>query len=170
VRVECAATALYAGFDQVVPFLLQSCASTPTPARPTAATFAVSPTTAWARGRAAEALAAYAGVPNTYRFDASMQQREAETARSRPCSPAGARGGRRDALSLRARMEPRTHAARTRIALAYALMLLVGGGLVWLVCRAGAGSRPRHRARAPSRAPRSSARRPCRACCWPWWW
>lgn len=80
-RVECAATALRAGYVQVIPFLLQVLRiDTPAGARD-ARDFAVSPTTAWARGRAAAALSEYAGVPVTYRFDGSMAHREEEAAK-----------------------------------------------------------------------------------------
>jgi len=80
-RVECAATALYAGFDQCVPFLLQVLRIDTPAGLADARDFAVSPTTAWARGRAAEALSQYAGVPVTYRFDGPLASREAEAQR-----------------------------------------------------------------------------------------
>jgi hypothetical protein len=78
VRVECAATALAAGFDEVVPFLLQVLRIDTFAGRADARDFTVSPTTAWARGRAAEALSLRAGVPVTYRFDGSIPHREEE--------------------------------------------------------------------------------------------
>lgn len=81
VRVECAATALHAGFAQVVPFLLQVLRIDTYAGLRDERDFAVSPTTAWARGRAAEALSTYAGVPLTYRFDGSIEHREAEAER-----------------------------------------------------------------------------------------
>jgi hypothetical protein len=81
VRVECAATALHAGFTQVIPFLLQVLRIDTYAGLADERDFAVSPTTAWARGRAAEALSAHAGVPLTYRFDGSIAHREAEAAK-----------------------------------------------------------------------------------------
>jgi hypothetical protein len=81
VRVECAATALHAGYSQVIPFLLQVLRIDTFAGEKDARDFAVSPTTAWARGRAAEALSAYAGVSLTYRFDGSIAHREEEAAR-----------------------------------------------------------------------------------------
>jgi hypothetical protein len=81
VRVECAATALHAGFTQVIPFLLQVLRIDTYAGQADRRDFAVSPTTAWARGRAAEALSAHAGVPVTYRFDGSIAHREEEAAR-----------------------------------------------------------------------------------------
>ncbi len=80
VRVECAATALYAGFEQVIPFLLQVLRIDTWAGAADERDFAVSPTTAWARGRAADALALYAGVPLTYRTDGSIEHRESEAA------------------------------------------------------------------------------------------
>jgi len=81
VRVECATSALHAGFTEGIPFLLQVLRIDTFAGREDRRDFAVSPTTAWARGRAAEALSTYAGVPVTYRFDASIASREAETAK-----------------------------------------------------------------------------------------
>lgn len=81
VRVECAATALHAGFTQVIPFLLQVLRIDTYAGQADRRDFTVSPTTAWARGRAAEALSACAGVPLTYRFDGPIAQREEEAAR-----------------------------------------------------------------------------------------
>jgi len=81
VRVECAATALHAGFREVIPFLLQVLRIDTHAGRSDRRDFAVSPTTAWARGRAAEALSACAGVPLTYRFDGSIAHREEEAAK-----------------------------------------------------------------------------------------
>lgn len=93
VRVECAATALHAGFTQVIPFLLQVLRIDTHAGQADRRDFAVSPTTAWARGRAAEALSACAGVPLTYRFDGSIAHREEEAARLEalllPRGPAG---------------------------------------------------------------------------------
>ena len=73
VRVECAATALYAGYSQVAPFLLQVLRIDTWAGQQDLRDFAVSPTTAWARGRAAEALSQYAGVPLTYQIDGSIE-------------------------------------------------------------------------------------------------
>jgi hypothetical protein len=81
VRVECAATALHAGFTEVVPFLLQVLRIGTFAGQEDKRDFAVSPTTAWARGRAAEALSAHAGIPLAYRPDGSIAHREAESAR-----------------------------------------------------------------------------------------
>jgi hypothetical protein len=81
VRVECAATALHAGYAEVVPFLLQVLRIDTYAGQDDRRDFAVSPTTAWARGRAAEALSAHAGVPVTYRFDGSIAHREEEAAK-----------------------------------------------------------------------------------------
>jgi hypothetical protein len=81
VRVECAATALHAGYAQVIPFLLQVLRIDTYAGLADRRDFAVSPTTAWARGRAAEALSAHAGVPLTYRFDGSIAHRQEEAAK-----------------------------------------------------------------------------------------
>lgn len=81
VRVECAATALHAGFREVIPFLLQVLRIDTYAGQADRRDFAVSPTTAWARGRAAEALSTFAGVPLTYRFDGSIAHREEEAAK-----------------------------------------------------------------------------------------
>lgn len=81
VRVECAATALHAGYAQVIPFLLQVLRIDTFAGEKDVRDFAVSPTTAWARGRAAEALSVFAGVPLTYRFDGSIAHREEEAAK-----------------------------------------------------------------------------------------
>jgi len=81
VRVECAATALHAGFTEVVPFLLMVLRIDTPAGQADPRDFPVSPTTAWARGRAAEALSAFAEVPLTYRTDDSIAAREREAAR-----------------------------------------------------------------------------------------
>ena len=81
VRVECAATALYAGYEQVIPFLLQVLRIDTWEGQEDARDFAVSPTTAWARGRAAEALSLHAGVPLTYQPDGSIEHRQREATR-----------------------------------------------------------------------------------------
>jgi len=98
-RVECAATALYAGFPECIPFLLQVLRIDTPAGLADARDFGVSPTTAWARGRAAEALSLYAGMPVTYRFDAPLADREREAEQLadrllRPASGAGAAAGR----------------------------------------------------------------------------
>jgi len=81
VRVECAASALHAGFREVIPFLLQVLRIDTYAGLADRRDFAVSPTTAWARSRAAEALSACAGVPVTYRTDGSIAHREEEAAK-----------------------------------------------------------------------------------------
>lgn len=81
VRVECAATALHAGFTEVLPFLLMVLRIDTPAGQQDPRDFPVSPTTAWARGRAAEALSTYAGVPLTYRTDDSIEARQREAAR-----------------------------------------------------------------------------------------
>jgi hypothetical protein len=77
VRVECAATALHAGFTEVIPFLLQVLRIDTRAGQADRRDFAVSPTTAWARGRAAQALAAHAGIASPYPVDGSIEDREA---------------------------------------------------------------------------------------------
>jgi hypothetical protein len=81
VRVECAATALYAGFPAVIPFLLQVLRIDTFAGQKDLRDFAVAPTTDWARQRAAEALSAYAGVPVEYRVDGPIAQREEAAAK-----------------------------------------------------------------------------------------
>jgi hypothetical protein len=81
VRVECAATALHAGFTEGVPFLLQVLRIDTRAGERDVRDFPVAPTTAWARGRAAEALSIYAGVPLTYQTDASDDERAREAAK-----------------------------------------------------------------------------------------
>ncbi len=78
VRVECACTALHAGFDRVIPFLLKVLRIGTTIGRADERDFAVSDTSAWVRARAAEALSARAGVLVTYRADAPIAEREKE--------------------------------------------------------------------------------------------
>jgi len=80
VRVECAASALHAGFSEVVPFLLMVLRIDTPAGAADPRDFPVSPTTAWARGRAAEALSTYAGVALTYRTDDSIEGRQREAA------------------------------------------------------------------------------------------
>jgi hypothetical protein len=81
VRVECAATALHAGHEAVIPFLLQVLRIGTWDGEKDQRDFAVSPTTAWARGRAAEALSLYAGLPLTYQIDGSIEHRQEEAAK-----------------------------------------------------------------------------------------
>ncbi len=78
VRVECACTALAAGFDRVVPFLQKVVRIGTWIGEQDERDFAVSDTSAWVRSRAAEALSARAGVPVTYRADAPIADRERE--------------------------------------------------------------------------------------------
>jgi len=76
VRVECAATALHAGIDRVIPFLLQVLRiGTPDGLRDSL-DFTPPETTAWARGRAAEALSLRAGVPLSFHPDGSIDARQ----------------------------------------------------------------------------------------------
>lgn len=77
VRVECAATALHAGFTEVIPFLLEVLRIETPAGLADRRDFAVSPTTAWARGRAAQALAAHVGRPSRYPVDGPIADREA---------------------------------------------------------------------------------------------
>ena len=81
VRVECAATALYAGFPEVVPFLLQVIRIDTFAGRQDTRDFTPSPRTAWARERAAEALSLYVGVQKTYQADGPIELREKEAAK-----------------------------------------------------------------------------------------
>ena len=81
VRVECACTALAAGYDQVIPFLLMVLRIGTWEGADDERDFAESTTTAWARTRAAQALSARAGVPVTFRADASIPDREREVRR-----------------------------------------------------------------------------------------
>jgi len=81
VRVECAATALHMGFDQVIPFLLQVLRIDTWDGRADQLDFVPGDHTAWARGRAAEALSTRAGIPLTYRFDGPIADREHEARR-----------------------------------------------------------------------------------------
>lgn len=78
VRVECAVTALYAGFTEVIPFLLQVIRIDTYDGHADARDFPITRTSAWPRGRAAEALSLYAGVPLTYRIDGPIALREEE--------------------------------------------------------------------------------------------
>jgi len=94
VRVECAATALFAGFTEVVPFLLQVLRIDTRAGQADLRDFPVAPTTAWARGRAAEALSLYAGVPLTYQTDDSDEGREREAAKLEERVMSGSGGSR----------------------------------------------------------------------------
>jgi hypothetical protein len=76
VRVECAAGALVRGRDEVIPFLLEVLRIDTWAGREDERDFEPGPFTAWARGRAAEALSARADVPVDYRTDASIRDRE----------------------------------------------------------------------------------------------
>jgi hypothetical protein len=78
VRVECAATALHAGMDRVIPFLLQVIRIDTPLGLQDELDFTPSERTAWARGRAAEALSIRAGMPLNFHPDASMQARQEE--------------------------------------------------------------------------------------------
>jgi len=81
VRVECASTALAAGYDRVIPFLLKVLRIDTWDGEKDERDFARSTQTAWARTRAAQALSARAGVPVSFRADASIPDREREARR-----------------------------------------------------------------------------------------
>jgi len=81
VRVECASTALAAGYDQVIPFLLKVLRLGTWDGADDERDFAVSETTDWARTRAAQALSARAGIAVAYRAQASIAAREREARR-----------------------------------------------------------------------------------------
>ena len=81
VRVECACTALAAGYDQMIPFLFKVLRIGTWDGEKDERDFAESTTTTWARTRAAQALSARASVPVTYRADASIPDREREVRR-----------------------------------------------------------------------------------------
>ncbi|MEW6073046.1 MAG: hypothetical protein AB1726_10720 [Planctomycetota bacterium] len=89
VRVECACTALSLGRDAVVPFLLAVLRIGTWAGQADERDFAVSDTTAWARGRAAIALSHRAGVSVDYRTDASIAARERAVARLEEALAAG---------------------------------------------------------------------------------
>ena len=81
VRVECAVGALDAGREEVVEFLSDVLLlGTPTGIE-RGLDFGAPPTTAWGRGRASEALARWRGIPNPYRTDAPLAEREKAAAR-----------------------------------------------------------------------------------------
>jgi len=81
VRVECACTALHYGIDRVIPFLLQVIRIGTWAGQDDVLDFTPDDTTAWARGRAAEALSIRAGVPLRYDPDAPVADREREARR-----------------------------------------------------------------------------------------
>jgi hypothetical protein len=83
VRVECAASSIRSGRDAPAVFLLQVLRVGTRAGRSDAIDFEPSPTMAWAKSRAAEALSERAGVPCTFHPDASFeaQEREAEALR-----------------------------------------------------------------------------------------
>jgi len=81
VRVECAASALRLGDERPIPFLLQVLRIGTYEGQREPLDFTPSETTAWARGRAAEALSEYAGLPLRYREDGPIAAREREARR-----------------------------------------------------------------------------------------
>ncbi len=81
VRVECAGGALAGGRESVVPFLLQVIRIGTWDGQQQVTDFTASATTAWARDRAARALADYCGVPSDYRADGSIPDRQAHADR-----------------------------------------------------------------------------------------
>jgi hypothetical protein len=81
VRVECARAALARGRTGSIPFLLQVLRIDTHAGLRDERDFETSPQTAWARSRAAEALSAFAGLPCTWRADASIAEREIGAAR-----------------------------------------------------------------------------------------
>ncbi len=81
VRVECAGTLLALGDDAPVPFLLKVLRIDTWAGQRDERDFATSPHTAWARGRAADALCRRAGVPRRYQPDGSIESREREADR-----------------------------------------------------------------------------------------
>lgn len=81
VRVECAVTALHAGIDRVIPFLLQVIRIGTPDGELDVLGFEPPETTAWARGRAAYALSQRAGSELLYQPDASLEARQNEARR-----------------------------------------------------------------------------------------
>ena len=81
VRVECACTALFIGFDRAIPFLLQVLRLETWAGQRDELDFTPPEKTAWARDRAAIALSRRAGVPRRYFADAPIADREREAAR-----------------------------------------------------------------------------------------
>jgi hypothetical protein len=90
VRVQCAATAVDLGDDAPLPFLLQVLRIDTAAGLDDERDFEVSPTTAWARWTASDALARRAGCPNPYRVDASLADRDAATRALEAALPAPA--------------------------------------------------------------------------------
>lgn len=78
VRVEAACTMLHVGIDRVIPFLLQILRIGTWEGQSDELDFDPTDTTAWIRGRAAEALSIRAGVPLLYHPDAPIAARERE--------------------------------------------------------------------------------------------
>jgi len=80
VRVECAASALWLGRRDVIPFLLRVLRELTPAAKGDPPDWEPKTTMAWSKSRAAEALSLAAGVPRTYRPDAPVadQMREAD--------------------------------------------------------------------------------------------
>ena len=81
VRVECAVAALASGRDEVVPWLLTVLYVGTPRGRTLPLDFEESSTTAWIRGRAAQALSQRAGLPLAYHYDAPLADREREADR-----------------------------------------------------------------------------------------
>jgi hypothetical protein len=77
VRVECAAQVLARGDDSVLPFLLRVLRADTPAEREHPIDWAPQTTLAWSKGRAAEALAARAGVPDRFDPDASWAAQNA---------------------------------------------------------------------------------------------
>lgn len=75
VRVECAASALALGRTGGITFLLRVLLIGTPAGQDGAVDFQPSERTAWARGRAAQALAERAGIENPYRADAPLDER-----------------------------------------------------------------------------------------------
>jgi hypothetical protein len=80
VRVECAASALAHGRDEVIPFLLKVLRIDTPAGLEDRRDFIASPTTAWPRATAARALSERAGLPVSYQSDAPLAHREREAA------------------------------------------------------------------------------------------
>ncbi|MDP6409853.1 MAG: hypothetical protein QGI46_10790 [Planctomycetota bacterium] len=78
VRVECAASALSAGREEVIEFLLAVLASQTPDQTLHPPDWETKRTMAWAKHRAARALSARAGVPCTFRPDGSYEQQRAD--------------------------------------------------------------------------------------------
>jgi hypothetical protein len=81
VRVECALSAMDLGDDSAIPFLIKVLRIDTYGGQSDERDFAVSPQTAWARGRAAWALSRKAGIPCAYQADGSLADREREASR-----------------------------------------------------------------------------------------